>query len=55
MPEIDSPFSDEEVNIALKEMPYDHAPGPDGFNGCFMQSDSKISSRPTCWSSWPGD
>jgi hypothetical protein len=41
MPEIDSPFSDEEVNIALKEMPYDHTPGPDGFNGCFMKK---------CWS-----
>jgi hypothetical protein len=35
--ELDSPFSDEELSLTLKEMPYDHAPGSDGFNGCFMK------------------
>jgi hypothetical protein len=40
-PELDSPFSDEEVSLSLKEMPYYHAPGPDGFNGCIMKK---------CWS-----
>jgi hypothetical protein len=34
---LDDPFSKEEIDAAVKEMPSDHAPGPDGFNGFFMK------------------
>jgi hypothetical protein len=27
----------EEITAILKDMPSDHAPGPDGFNGCFFK------------------
>ena len=30
-----APFSNEEIDNIVKEMPSDKAPGPDGFNGCF--------------------
>jgi hypothetical protein len=35
--DMDHPFSEEEIDLALKEMPPDHAPGPDGFNGFFFK------------------
>jgi hypothetical protein len=41
LPVLDDPFSKEEIDAAVKEMPSDHAPGPDGFNGFFMKH---------CWS-----
>lgn len=31
------PFSDEEVNLVIKQMPPDRAPGPDGFTGLFLK------------------
>ncbi|XP_066379957.1 uncharacterized protein [Miscanthus floridulus] len=31
LPVLDDPFSDEEILMAVKAMPPDHAPGPDGF------------------------
>lgn len=34
------PFSHAEIDDVIREMPTDHAPGPDGFNGCFLK---------TCW------
>lgn len=34
---LDTPFSKEEIDNAVKEMPSNHAPGPDGFNGFFMK------------------
>lgn len=37
LPEMDMDFTDEEIKQALKEMPADHAPRPDGFNGKFMK------------------
>lgn len=37
LPVMDNPFSKEEIKAALKDMPSDHAPGPDGFNGAFMK------------------
>lgn len=37
LPEMDRPFSKEEIDMAVKEMASDHAPGPDGFNGFFMK------------------
>jgi hypothetical protein len=37
LPQMDGPFSREEIDVALKEMPPDHAPGPDGFNGFFFK------------------
>lgn len=32
------PFTREEIDQVVKEMPIDRAPGPDGFNGCFLKS-----------------
>lgn len=37
LPILDEPFTDEEINQALKDMPSDNAPGPDGFNGNFIK------------------
>jgi hypothetical protein len=37
LPTMDAPFSKEEIDKALKEMPPDHRPGPDGFNGVFFK------------------
>ncbi|XP_073357981.1 uncharacterized protein [Aegilops tauschii subsp. strangulata] len=36
--ELLAPFSNEEIDAVVKEMPTDRAPGPDGFNGCFLKS-----------------
>lgn len=36
-PELDGPFIIEEILAVLKDMPPDHAPGPDGFNGVFFK------------------
>ena len=35
---LSAPFSNEEIDTVIKEMPSDRAPGPDGFNGCFLKS-----------------
>jgi hypothetical protein len=40
-PSLDDPFSLEEIQAVLTEMPSDHAHGPDGFNGAFFKK---------CWS-----
>lgn len=32
-----TPFTHEEIDSVIKEMPADRAPGPDGFNGCFLK------------------
>ena len=32
------PFSQDEVEAVLKELPMDRAPGPDGFNGFFLKN-----------------
>jgi hypothetical protein len=34
---LDEPFTMEEIDAVVKEMPTDRAPGPDGFNGLFMK------------------
>ena len=31
------PFSTEEIDRIVKDMPSDKAPGPDGFNGLFLK------------------
>lgn len=36
--DLDLPFSDEEVEVVVREMPADRAPGPDGFTGAFYKS-----------------
>jgi hypothetical protein len=36
LPSLDDPCSLEEIQVVLEEMPFDHAPGPDGFNGAFF-------------------
>lgn len=36
--ELTVPFTKEEIDKVVKEMPSDRAPGPDGFNGCFLKS-----------------
>jgi hypothetical protein len=33
--ELTTPFLSEEIDLVIKEMPSDRAPGPDGFNGMF--------------------
>lgn len=43
---MDDPFSEEEIKAALADMPSDHAPGPDGFNGAYMKK---------CWYIIQGD
>jgi hypothetical protein len=37
LPVLDEPFSLDEIIVVLKDMPSDHAPGPDGFNGAFFK------------------
>jgi len=32
-----APFSREEIDLMIKQIPTDKAPGPDGFNGLFMK------------------
>jgi hypothetical protein len=32
------PFSQSEIDDVIKNIPSDRAPGPDGFNGCFIKS-----------------
>lgn len=34
---LDEPFSKEKIDAALKDIPSNHAPGPDGFNGFFIK------------------
>ena len=36
--ELTTPFTHEEIDTVVREMPSDRAPGPDGFNGCFLKS-----------------
>jgi hypothetical protein len=35
---ISTPFSKEEIDNVVKKIPIDKAPGPDGFNGCFLKT-----------------
>lgn len=37
LPTLDSPFSSEEIKVALTDMPFNHALGPDGFNELFYK------------------
>jgi hypothetical protein len=37
LPEMDGRFTREEILAMLKDMPSDHAPGPNGFNGAFFK------------------
>lgn len=34
---MDNAFSDEEIEMVIKTLPNNHAPGPDGFNGLFIK------------------
>jgi len=34
---LDDPFSEHEVLTAIKQLPHDKAPGPDGLTGCFFK------------------
>lgn len=36
--ELTVPFTREEIDAVVKEMPSDRAPGPDGFNGCILKA-----------------
>ena len=36
--DIEQPFSDEEINNVVKELPTDKSPGPDGFNNEFLKA-----------------
>ena len=35
---LELPFTEEEVNVVVKELPLDKSPGPDGFNNEFFKS-----------------
>jgi hypothetical protein len=35
---LDQPFTEAEIRIAIKEMPVENSPGPDGSNGVFFLS-----------------
>lgn len=37
LPELDGPFTDEEIQSVVSYMPLDQAPGRDGFNGFFYK------------------
>jgi hypothetical protein len=37
LPVLDDPFTMDEILAVLEDMPYDHAPGLDGFNGAFIK------------------
>ena len=43
---LELPFTEEEVNEVVKELPLDKSPGPDGFNNEFFKS---------CWDTIKGD
>jgi hypothetical protein len=34
---LDEPFNDNEIDMIIKEIPSDRAPGPDGFNEAFLK------------------
>ena len=34
---IELPFTTEEMDSVVKNMPFDKSPGPDGFNGAFLK------------------
>jgi hypothetical protein len=34
---IDQPFTQEDIDLVIKHLPTDKAPGPDGFNGAFLK------------------
>lgn len=34
---MDGAFSGEEIKSVIQDLPSDHYPGPDGFNGCFFK------------------
>jgi hypothetical protein len=34
---IDQPFTQEDIDLVVKHLPIDKAPGPDGFNGAFLR------------------
>ena len=36
--DLEKPFSDEEINQIVKELPHDKSPGPDGFNNEFFKA-----------------
>lgn len=43
---LDDPFTEQEIHRAIKEMPADKAPGPDGYTGNFFK---------VCWDIIKGD
>jgi hypothetical protein len=34
---IEAPFTKEDIDNVVKKLPFDKAPGPDGFNGLFLK------------------
>ena len=46
MEDLNSEFSQQEIDLVIKSLPNSHAPGPDGFNGIFIKK---------CWDIINGD
>lgn len=58
LPDLDLLFTKEEIDQAVKDMPFDHAPGHDGFNGFFMRKCRSVivdDFYRLCDSSWHGN
>lgn len=54
---LSAPFSHTEIDAALHKLPLDKAPGPDDFNGCFLNSCWEIIKADfyaLCHSFWEG-
>lgn len=47
LPVLDDPFSVEEIIVVLKDIPSDHAPGLDGFNGVLYKKNAGALSKMT--------
>lgn len=45
---LEEPFSEDEVWSAIKDLPFDNAPGPDTLNGRFISCVGKLSKWTCC-------
>ena len=43
--ELEAPFSMDEIDQVIKDIPSERAPGPDGFNGSFLKNVGILSKK----------